>query len=147
MALTFHHRQLPNGLDVIAEVNPDSHSFAAGLFVLVAGVLAMRRVSPLEAASMAGLVGLAASPHAWPYDGAVALPAIFWVIAAVAEPWRTRIIVAAFSVAPLWLASNVLHVDLLAFVIVGGAIAWIAGSLKSVRTAQKSVLLRPVPDA
>src|SRR3954451_305384 len=33
MPLTFHHKQLPNGLDVIAEVNPDSHSFAAGLFV------------------------------------------------------------------------------------------------------------------
>jgi predicted Zn-dependent peptidase len=33
MPLTFHHHQLPNGLDVIAEVNPDSHSFAAGLFV------------------------------------------------------------------------------------------------------------------
>src|SRR5919107_845502 len=33
MPLTFHHKQLPNGRDVIAEVNPDSHSFAAGLFV------------------------------------------------------------------------------------------------------------------
>ena len=33
MALTFHHHQLKNGLDVIAEVNPDSHSFACGLFV------------------------------------------------------------------------------------------------------------------
>lgn len=33
MALTFKHKQLPNGLDVIAEINPDSHSFAAGLFV------------------------------------------------------------------------------------------------------------------
>ena len=33
MALTFHHKQLSNGLDVIAEINPDSHSFAAGLFV------------------------------------------------------------------------------------------------------------------
>src|SRR3982751_4587848 len=33
MALTFHHKQLPNGLDIVAEVNPDSHSFAAGLFV------------------------------------------------------------------------------------------------------------------
>src|SRR5687768_14959627 len=33
MPLTFHHKQLPNGLDVIAEVNPDSYSFAAGLFV------------------------------------------------------------------------------------------------------------------
>ena len=33
MPLTFHHHQLPNGLDIVAEVNPDSHSFAAGLFV------------------------------------------------------------------------------------------------------------------
>src|SRR5256714_7725908 len=33
MPLKFHHKQLGNGLDVIAEVNPDSHSFAAGLFV------------------------------------------------------------------------------------------------------------------
>jgi predicted Zn-dependent peptidase len=33
MPLTFHHQQLPNGLDVIAEVNPDSYSTALGLFV------------------------------------------------------------------------------------------------------------------
>src|SRR6476620_7632147 len=33
MALKFHHHQLPNGMDIVAEVNPDSHSFAAGLFV------------------------------------------------------------------------------------------------------------------
>lgn len=33
MALKFHQHQLPNGLDIVAEENPDSHSFAAGLFV------------------------------------------------------------------------------------------------------------------
>ena len=33
MPLTFHHHQLPNGLDIVGEENPDSHSFAAGLFV------------------------------------------------------------------------------------------------------------------
>src|SRR6266403_5625443 len=33
MALTFHHHQLKNGLDIIAEENPDSHSIALGLFV------------------------------------------------------------------------------------------------------------------
>lgn len=33
MALTFQHAQLDNGLDIVAEVNPDAHSFAAGLFV------------------------------------------------------------------------------------------------------------------
>ena len=33
MALKFHYKQLPNGLDIVAEENPDSHSLAAGLFV------------------------------------------------------------------------------------------------------------------
>jgi predicted Zn-dependent peptidase len=33
MPLTFKHHQLSNGLDIIAELNPDSHSFAAGIFV------------------------------------------------------------------------------------------------------------------
>jgi predicted Zn-dependent peptidase len=33
MPLTFKHHQLPNGLDIVAEENPDSYSFAAGLFV------------------------------------------------------------------------------------------------------------------
>jgi predicted Zn-dependent peptidase len=33
MALIFRHTQLANGLDIVAEENPDSHSFAAGLFV------------------------------------------------------------------------------------------------------------------
>src|SRR5918912_2236732 len=33
MPLTFKHHQLKNGLDIIAEINPDSHSIAAGLFV------------------------------------------------------------------------------------------------------------------
>ena len=33
MPLKFHHHQLANGLDIVGEINPDSHSFAAGLFV------------------------------------------------------------------------------------------------------------------
>src|SRR3954462_5199155 len=33
MPLTFHHPRLANGLDIIAEENPDSHSIALGLFV------------------------------------------------------------------------------------------------------------------
>src|SRR3954468_24841968 len=33
MPLKFHYKQLTNGLDIVAEENADSHSFAAGLFV------------------------------------------------------------------------------------------------------------------
>lgn len=31
--MTFHRAQLPNGLQIIAEANPDAHSFAAGFYV------------------------------------------------------------------------------------------------------------------
>jgi hypothetical protein len=120
---------------------PHTIAFVAGLILLVAGVARMPRVAPLEAASIAGLVGLAASPHAWPYDAAVALPALFWVISAVAEPWRTRVIVTAFAIAPLWLASNVIHVDPLAFVIIGAAVAWVAGWVITIRSRTDSVSL------
>src|SRR5690242_4060818 len=33
MPLTFHHKQLSNGLDIVAEQNADAHSIALGLFV------------------------------------------------------------------------------------------------------------------
>lgn len=33
MPLTFHHHQLPNGLDIVAEQNSEAHTFAVGLFV------------------------------------------------------------------------------------------------------------------
>jgi predicted Zn-dependent peptidase len=33
MPLTFHHHQLPNAFDIVAETNADSHSVALGLFV------------------------------------------------------------------------------------------------------------------
>jgi predicted Zn-dependent peptidase len=33
MPLKFRHHQLANGLDIVAEENPDSYSFAAGIFV------------------------------------------------------------------------------------------------------------------
>src|ERR1044071_9548989 len=33
MALKFHYKQLANGFEIVAEENPDSYSFAAGLFV------------------------------------------------------------------------------------------------------------------
>ncbi len=31
--MKFQHHRLSNGLDIVAEINPDAHSFAAGLFV------------------------------------------------------------------------------------------------------------------
>jgi hypothetical protein len=119
---------------------PHTLAFVAGLALLIAGLVRMARSPAFEAASMAGLVGLAASPHAWPYDAAVALPAIFWTMTGIAEPWRTRIIVLAFAVAPLWLASNIIHFDLLAIPIIGAAAVWSVVSRESSVFSRLSVV-------
>jgi hypothetical protein len=105
-------------------------AYALGAVLLVAGLVVMTRVPLVQAASLAPLIGLAASPHAWPYDAAVALPALFWVVSTVEEPWRTRIIVAAYAIAPTWLASNVLHFDLLSIVVIGGAVWYVVAHLQ-----------------
>jgi Glycosyltransferase family 87 len=101
---------------------PDSIAFALGLLLLIAATFMMRRFSLLRAASVAGLIGVATSPHAWAYDAAVGLPALFWVVKEMPEPRRTNFVVAAYVIAPLWLASNVLRVDLLAIVVIGLAL-------------------------
>lgn len=98
---------------------PASIAFALGLLLLIAATLSMRKFSLLRAASVAGLIGVATSPHAWAYDAAVGLPALFWVVREIPEPRRTNLVVAAYVIAPLWLASNVLRVDLLAIVVIG----------------------------
>lgn len=96
-------------------------AFAIGMAMLVGGIVLLRKLPAIDAASLTGLLGIATSPHAWPYDAALALPALWWVMTKVAEPWRTRVVAAAYAIAPLWLASNVLHFDPFAVVVTGGA--------------------------
>jgi len=98
---------------------PDSIAFGLGLVLLIAATYTMRTFSLLRAASLAGLIGVATSPHAWAYDAAVGLPALFWAVKEMPEPRRTNVVVAAYVIAPLWLASNLLRVDLLAIVVIG----------------------------
>ena len=104
--------------------------YALGGALLLGGLVVISKVPLVQAASLTPLIGLAASPHAWPYDAAIALPALFWVVSAVDEPWRTRIIVAAYAIAPTWLASNILHFDLLSIVVIGGAVFYVVARVQ-----------------
>lgn len=101
-------------------------AFAIGMAMLVGGIVLLRRAPPLEGASLVGLLGIATSPHAWPYDAAMALPALWWAMTALAEPWRTRIVIASYAIAPLWLASNMLHFDPFAIVVILGGLGVLA---------------------
>jgi len=96
-----------------------------GVALAVAAVPGLRRAGIVEAASAACLIGLAAGPRAWGYEAALAFPFMCWVIAGgVAEPWRTRLVVAAYLVGPLWLFSRLTQVSVVAVVVLTAAILW-----------------------
>ena len=97
-------------------------AFAIGMVLLIAAAWRARNRPIVEAMSAMAIVGLATSPHAWPYDAVLALPAILWLIVAVAEPARTRWVVGSYATAPTWLLAHLLGVDLLA-----GAVLALAG--------------------
>jgi len=105
-------------------------AFGLGMLLLV-GALAWLRIRGVEigkAASLTGAIAVATSPHAWPYDAAIALPALFWVASNGEEPGRTRGIVLAYAVAPLWLASHALGFDPFAGVVIVGTGVLLVGA-------------------
>ena len=53
--------------------------------------------------SCTSLLSLALSAHAWMYDATIVLPALFYAMAKLAEPWRTRLVIAAYLLAALWM--------------------------------------------
>jgi len=97
-------------------------AFGIGIALLVGALvwLRVRGVGVMQAASLTGAIAVATSPHAWPYDAAIALPALFLVASNGEEPQRTRGIVIAYAVAPLWLASHALGFDPFAIVVIVG---------------------------
>lgn len=100
-------------------------AFAAGAAIFAIALPLLARVPLLEAASFAPLIALASNSHTLPYDAALALPALFYLMTNAAEPLRTRLICALYLAAPLWLLSGVFHFDVLAVLCDGLALLWI----------------------
>ena len=100
-------------------------AFAAGAAIFAIALPLLARLPVLEAASFAPLIALACNSHTLPYDAALALPALFYLMTTAAELWRTRLICALYLAAPLWLLSGVFHFDVLAVLCDGLALSWI----------------------
>ena len=82
----------------------------------------LARAPMLEAASVACLLGVAVSPHAWGYDAALAVPFLLWLLAGhgpLGTSPRTIVVVAAYVLAPFWLVSRQTVVSAVAIVVLG----------------------------
>lgn len=109
-------------------------ALASGFALLVIGAWEFAKRPLLEAVSFAGVIGLVASPHAWPYDLTMFVPAICYV--AVRSPQRLReaILVPAYVLAATWwLTIWWLPFNPLAFLTMGAFAMWLLYSLRSVR--------------
>jgi hypothetical protein len=98
-----------------------------GLVVLACAIPRFAKAPILEAASMAPLVGLAASNHAYMYETVLVIPSLFYVMTHVVEPWRTRLVVGAYVIAPFWVLGPWIKFDPLAIVVLGGTALWLIG--------------------
>ena len=80
-------------------------AYALGIAVLcfVAVLPGLTRGSDVAALSLASVLALAVSPHAWMYDAALVLPALFYAMRALAEPARTWIVAGAYAIAAFWM--------------------------------------------
>ena len=100
-----------------------SIALALGTIVFVGFLPALSRANNRQALSFTSLLSLALSAHAWMYEAGLALPALFYAMANVAEPWRTRLIVGAYVLAALWMPIDALiWFNPLAIITLGGII-------------------------
>lgn len=94
--------------------------------VLVLWCIIAARVPLLEAGSSAGLIAVATSPHANPYEAALLVPAIFFVMTRVAEPWRTRLVAIAYVVSGISIVRWFVPFDPVTVLVAAGTFGYLA---------------------
>ena len=121
--------QLPGLLQGLGA--PAAVALGLGLVMIVIALPRLARAPAVEAGAGAVLVGLAASPHALNYEAALLLPALMWAVGAtssgLSEPARTRLVVAAYLLAPEYLVSETLGLSSLAVLTAAAVLIWISG--------------------
>ncbi len=103
---------------------PTIVSWIAAAAILGASAPLLKRIPRINAVSVAPLLALAASPHAWGYEAVLVLPAM-WL--ALSRAYRRAIVplALAYLLAPLYFYSRQMHFDVLAIIVLGGAAVWV----------------------
>jgi hypothetical protein len=98
----------------------------AGLMLLVGALPRLARADSREASSVAPMIGLAASVHAYMYEAVLMVPALLYLLSQdVWEPWKTRLVAGAYLTGPLWVLGPWLRFDPLSIVVLGGTGIWL----------------------
>jgi Glycosyltransferase family 87 len=115
-----------------------SQALAVGVAVAIAiaAIPLLMRGSLLEAASLTSLLGVATSLHAWPYEAALLLPAVYYAMGRLREPARTRIVIAAYVIAACALSLPYTG-HALALLTVGGTALWFWAAYRGAGSAVK----------
>ena len=103
-----------------------------GIAILAVALPLAARAPVLQAASLMPLVGLVASPHAWPYEAALALPAIFYAMTRFQEPWRTPVVAVTYILVSVGLVTHY-GGSVLAVVCIGGTALWLWSGYRDIR--------------
>ena len=87
------------------------------------------------------VLALAISPHAWMYDAAIALPALFYAMRYLVEPWRSRVVISAYVLAAAWMPIVWLtRFNPLAIIVLAGAALTLASLLRTKQTSFQPAL-------
>lgn len=112
---------------------PESMAVIVGIAVFLLTMPLLLGVSRAEAASIAPLIGIACSPHAYGYEAILILPA-FWLAASRPNALRVVALWVAYCIAPLYLFARPWHFDVLAIPVLGTFAAWILARLSVLKS-------------
>ena len=110
---------------------PQIVAYTAAAAVVVAALPRLLRSPIAEAGAAACLIGIVVSPHSLQYEAVMVLPLLLWAAggtgSGIAEPWRTRLLVAAYLVAQLYILTPFAGVSVFAAITFGATAIWITG--------------------
>jgi hypothetical protein len=119
-------------------------AYAAAAAVVVVALPRLLRAPIAEAGAAACLIGIVVSPHSLQYEAVMVLPLILWAAggtgSGIAEPWRTRLLVAAYLAAQLYVLTPQVGVSIFAVITLSATAIWITGWQR-----QDAVTTLPLP--
>jgi hypothetical protein len=111
--------------------SPSTVAVLVGGVAFLVAMLLLLGTPRREAASIAPLIGIACSPHAYGYEAILVLPA-FWLLVSQPSPPRISAVLLSYCIAPLYYFARPMHFDILAIPILGTLAAWAVVRLREV---------------